>query len=139
MKRTRGTVAGTITMAFSIFEAFPEAIISGVWQLGTCQHGTLIGNQFEKIADIDVIIDEGDNSNVNVTPETLGSDMLVYVPPEQLPTTRTNKLVSDYMLYDSEEDDYYLITDAGVGKNQHAGAIEHIELGLTHTEVVDGE
>lgn len=132
------TAADIITMDTSIFDAFPKAIISGVWQIGTCQHGTILGNQFEKAADIDVIIDDGSSSEINTTPEALTSDLLVYVCPEQLPTTRTNMLVSDYMLYDSEEDCYYMIVDAGVGKNQHTGKIEHIELELVQTEVVDG-
>lgn len=125
-------------MDFSIFDAFPNAIISGVWSIGECHHGTLIGNQYQKIADIDVVIDEGSNSAINVTPESLNSDLLVYVPPEQMPTIRTNQLVSDYMLYDSSADDYYMIVDAGIGKNQHTGAIEHIELKLVQTEIANG-
>ena len=129
---------GIITMDLSIFDAFPNAIISGVWSIGECQHGTLVGNQYTKIADIDVVIDEGSSSGINNAPESLNSDLLVYVPPEQLPTIRTNKLVSSYMLYDSSEDDYYMIVDAGIGKNQHTGAIEHVELKLIQTETVDG-
>jgi hypothetical protein len=125
-------------MDTSIFDAFPNAIISGVWSIGTCRHGTLVGNQYAKVADIDVVIDEGSSSSINTAPETLDSDLLVYVMPEQMPTLRTNKLVSDYMLYDSSEDDYYMIVDAGVGKNQHTGAIEHLELKLVQTETVDG-
>lgn len=126
-------------MDFSIFNAFPKAIISGVWQIGTCQHGTLIGNVFEKTADIDVVIDEGNNSSVDTDIETIKSDMLIYCRPEQMPTLNTNTLVSGYMLYDSSEDNYYMIIDAGVGKNQHTGVIEHIELKVVQTEVTDGE
>ena len=44
-----GTGVIIITMDTSIFEAFPNAIISGVWEIGTCQHGTLVGNQYNKI------------------------------------------------------------------------------------------
>lgn len=124
-------------MDFSIFNAFPKAIISGVWQIGTCQHGTLIGNVFEKTADIDVVIDEGNNSSVDTDIETIKSDMLIYCRPEQMPTLNTNTLVSGYMLYDSSEDNYYMIIDAGVGKNQHTGVIEHIELKVVQTEVTD--
>lgn len=134
-----GTVVDITTMDTSIFDAFPNAIISGVWSIGTCQHGTLVGNQYTKVADIDVVIDEGSSSNINTAPETLDSDLLVYVMPEQMPTLRTNKLVSDYMLYDSSEDDYYMIVDAGVGKNQHTGVIEHLELKLVQTEIADGQ
>lgn len=126
-------------MDFSIFNAFPKAIISGVWQIGTCQHGTLIGNVFEKTADIDVVIDEGNNSSVDTDIETIKSDILIYCRPEQMPTLNTNTLVSGYMLYDSSEDNYYMIIDAGVGKNQHTGVIEHIELKVVQTEVTDGE
>ena len=124
-------------MDFSIFNAFPKAIISGVWQIGTCQHGTLIGNVFEKTADIDVVIDEGNNSSVDTDIETIKSDMLIYCKPEQMPTTNTNTLVAGYMLYDSSEDNYYMIIDAGIGKNQHTGVIEHIELKVVQTEVTD--
>lgn len=127
-------------MDCSIFNAFPKAIISGVWQIGTCQHGTLIGNVFTKISDIDIIIDEGNSSSVDTDIETLKSDMLVYCRPEQMPTANTNALVSTYMLYNSSDDEYYMIIDAGIGKNQHTGNIEHVELKLVQTEVTtDGE
>lgn len=124
-------------MDTSIFDAFPNAIISGVWQIGTCQHGTVIGNQFTKVADIDVVIDEGSASSVNNIPESLRSSMLIYVRPCQMPSVNSNALVSGYMLYNSEEDTYFEIIDAGIGKNQHTGRIEHIELQVVQTEVVD--
>lgn len=134
-------------MDTSIFDAFPKAIISGVWQIGTCQHGTVVGNQFVASNYIDVIIDEGYNSSISVTPEVLGSDLLLYVKQCQMPKEvnslmRTGQvvvaLVANYMLYDSANDAYYMITDAGIGKNQHTGNIEHIELKVTPTEVVNG-
>ena len=124
-------------MDLSIFKAFSNAIIYNVWQIGYCQRGGVVGNVFVKEADIDVVLDEGSSSSVNTTPEELRSDLLVYVKPEQLPTIRTNKLVSSFMLYDSENDDYYQIIDAGVGKNQHTGEIEHLELKVVQTEVTD--
>jgi hypothetical protein len=123
--------------SLSIFEAFPNAIISGVWQIGSCQHGTVVGNQFEKINDIDVVVDEGNSSSVDTTPEALKSDLLIYAYPCQMPTLSTNALVSGYMLYNSDEDAYYEIIDAGIGKNQHNGMVEHIELKVVQTEVVD--
>ena len=125
-----------ITMDLSIFKAFDFAIISDVWQIGTCQHGSVVGNVFDKKADIDVIIDEENSSTITSTPETINTGLLVYVRPEQMPTLNTNELVSNYMLYDSENDYYYTILNAGIGKNQHNGVIEHIELLLTQTEVV---
>ena len=131
-----GTVVGIATMDLSIFDAFPNAIISGVWQIGTCKRGSVMGNVFNKVADIDVVIDDGNNSSISSTPETIASDLLVYVQPF-VPVIPTNKLVSNYMLYDSENGYYYQIIDAGVGKNQHTGIVEHIELKLVQTEVAD--
>lgn len=133
-----GTVVDITTMDLSIFDAFPNAIISGVWEIGTCQRGTVVGNQFNKIATIDVIVDEGANASVNTTPEGLMSDLLVYAYPCQMPSVSPNQLVSGYMLHNSITDSYYEIIDAGVGKNQHTGQIEHIELKLVQTEVVNG-
>lgn len=133
-------------MDTSIFDAFPNAIISGVWQIGTCKHGTVVGNQFNSLNNVDVIIDEGYNSNINTTPETIGSDMLVYVKPCQMPKEVNElmminqvvlALVANYMLYNSANDTYYMIVDAGVGKNQHTWNIEHLELKLRETEIAD--
>lgn len=125
-------------MDCSIFEAFPNAIISGVWEIGTCQHGTVVGNEYTKVADLNIVVDEGTNSSINSTPEALASDLLIYVMPCQMPTLDTNTLVSAYMLYNREEDKYYEIVDAGIGKNQHTGIIEHLELKVVQTEVVNG-
>ena len=133
-------------MDYSIFDAFPFAIIHGVWQIGTCKHGSIVGNQFTSIKTIDVIVDEGYNADINSTPEGLGSDMLIYVKPCQMPKEVNElfmtsqvviPLVANYMLYNSATDTYYMITDAGVGKNQHTGAIEHIEIKVTQTEIAD--
>lgn len=137
MKKVTGCAVVITDMDLSIFDAFPEAIVSGVWQIGICQHGTVIGNQFTKVADICVIIDEENNSLVDTTPEALRSDLLLYVIPCQMPTIDTNKLVSSYMLYNALGGEYYMIVDAGVGKNQHTGAIEHVELRVVQTEVAD--
>ena len=134
----QGTVVVIGTMDLSIFEAFPNAIISGVWQIGTCQHGTVIGNTFTPLNEIDVVIDEGFNSSINTTPETLNSDLLIYAYPCQMPTLDTTELVSNYMLYNSETNKYFEIVDAGIGKNQHLGSVEHIELKVVQTEVVNG-
>ena len=93
-----------------------------------------------------MIVDEGYNADINSTPEGLGSDMLIYVKPCQMPKEVNElfmtsqvviPLVANYMLYNSATDTYYMITDAGVGKNQHTGAIEHIEIKVTQTEIAD--
>lgn len=138
--RVVGDIAVDITtMDLSIFEAFSFAIISGIWQIGKCQHGSVVGNQFVKYGDLDVIVDEENTSVIAQTPETISAGLLVYCKPEQLPTLNTNTLVSDYMLYDKQNDHYYEITFAGIGKNQHKGIIEHVELTLTQTDVVLSE
>lgn len=124
-------------MGLSIFDAFPNAIVSDVWQIGMCQHGTVVGHQFTNMGYIDVVEDEGSTSSINNTPEALNSDLLIYARPSQMPTMNCSQLVSSYMLYDTMNDDYYLIVDAGIGKNQHTGEIEHIELKLVQTEVVN--
>ena len=72
--------------------------------------------------------------------------MLVYVKPCQMPKEVNHLmltgqivqgLVANYMLYNSATDSYYMIVDAGIGKNQHTGNIEHIELKLLPTEVTN--
>lgn len=127
------------TMDLSIFDAFSNGIVSGVWEIGFFQHGTVVGNEYKRIRCIDVVVDEGSSSSINTTPEALRSDLLIYVKPEQMPTLHTNELVSAYMLYNRSENAYYEIVDAGVGKNQHTGKIEHLELKVVQTEVVDGQ
>ena len=124
-------------MDTSIFDAFPQAIISGVWEIGTCQHGTLVGNQYTKLNDIDVIVDEGYNASINQTPETITSDLLIYSLPAQLPANNAPELVANYMLYNRQDNAYYEIVDAGVGKNQHTGRLEHIELKVVRTDIAN--
>ena len=133
-----GAVA-RVTMDLSIFDAFANAIIYGVWQIGTSKRGTVVGSQFTKLADLDVVLDEGASAEITSNPEELTSDLLVYVKPEQMPTIRANQLVSGYMLYDSENDDYYEIINVGIGKNQHTGVIEHLELRVVQSEVTNEE
>ena len=131
-----GAVA-RVVMDLSIFDAFANAIIYNVWQIGTSKRGTVVGSQFTKVADLDVVIDEGASVQITTNPEELTSDLLVYVKPEQMPTISANKLVSGYMLYDSTNDDYYEIISVGVGKNQHTGIIEHLELRVVQSEVTN--
>ena len=124
-------------MDYSIFDEFPNAIISGVWEIGTCQHGTLVGNQYTKLNDIDVVVDEGYNASINKTPETITSDLLIYAIPAQLPANNAPELVANYMLHNNQDNAYYEIVDAGMGKNQHTGRLEHVELKVVRTEVVN--
>lgn len=121
-----------------VFSAFPNAIVSGVWQISQYQRGSLVGSVWDadEATSLDVIIDEGDNSNINAgsNAEPLEADLLLYAIPDQLPTTNPRALASGYLLYDSENEDYFAIIRADIGKNQDTGEIEHIELFLRQTD-----
>lgn len=123
-----------------VFKAFPSAVVSGVYSIGEYQRGTVEGNQYIKTADLDVIIDEGDAGDIGMAPnaETLDADLLLYVKPEQLPTTNPRALAAGFMIYDSENNDYFAVINAGLGKNQQTGKLEHVELLLRQTEVING-
>ncbi len=128
--------------AVDVFSAFPRAVVSGVWQIAPYQRGTLIGSVFDttKAINLDVIIDEGDDTNINSgsNAQPIDADLLLYVKPEQLPTTNPRALVAGYLVYDSENDDYFAIVKASIGKNQETGQIEHLEILLKQTDVVGG-
>lgn len=120
-----------------VFQAFPSAVVSGRYFIGMFQRGTVEGNKFINEAELDVIIDEGDSADIGKAPnaEVLLADLLVYVKPSQLPTLNARALATSYMIYDSEYGDYFAIISAGIGKNQHEGDLEHVELLLRQTEV----
>ena len=126
--------------SMDVCSAFPGAVVSGRYCIGKFQRGTVEGNQFINQGELDVIIDEGDSAGIGKAPnaETLIADLLMYVKPNQLPTLNPRALTSSYMVFDSENGDYFAIIDAGIGKNQDAGELEHIELLLRQTEVVNG-
>lgn len=121
----------------TVFDAFPKAIVTGVWSIGQYQRGTLVGNQYKTLANLDVIISEGQQATFGSAPnaETISTDMLIYVRPEQLPTTNLRVLASSYVLTDGV--DYFEIIDASAGKNQENGVLEHIELGVRQTEAIE--
>lgn len=120
-----------------VFKTFPNAVVYDRFELGSYQRGTVVGNQFTSAGGIDVLIDEGDDVSISTAPnvEPLEADLLLYVKPSQLPTTNPRELVAGYMVYDSEEDDYFAIIKADIGRNQEIGEIEHIELFLRQTGV----
>lgn len=128
-----------VVTAMDVFEAFPNAIVSGVYQIGSYQRGSVVGAVWDadNAVDLDVIVEEGDKSSINTAPnaEPLDADLLLYARPEQLPTTNPRALAAGYLIYDSVNDDYFAIIDASIGKNQDNGTIEHIELLLQQTEV----
>ena len=134
----RSRIGAGVVVTMDVFSAFPGAVVTGVYSIGSYQRGTVEGNQFVKVAGLDVIIDEGDASDIGMAPnaETLDADLLLYCKPEQLPTTNPRALASGYLIYDSGYDDYFAIINAGLGKNQETGTLEHVELLLRQTKVV---
>ena len=126
-----------MNLGMSVFEAFPSGIIKGVYQIGKCQRGTLEGNRFTKIRNLDVLVDEGSYTDINSAPNAtpLFVDLLMYCKPEQLPTIYSRRLCSTYMIYDSQTDTYFQIVRANWGKNQETGELEHVELELVQTEL----
>lgn len=121
-----------------VFSAFPNAIISEQWELCEKVEDTEIGTTIQKRTPLDAIVDEGTSTTRSDIPE-MESDMLIYAQPAQLPTVVSARLTNGYLCHDKTNDFYYEIRDASLGKNQETGAIEHIELLLRQTEVVDGE
>lgn len=113
----------------TVFDAFPNAIVQ--LKIAQVAYSSITGNDIdlENAETIDAIIDEGSSSDANQAPNAAGlyADTLIYTKPSQLPTTDTSTLVSDYAII-NENDRTWEIIDAGVGKNQDNGQIEHIEL-----------
>ena len=112
----------------TVFDAFPNAIEQG-WQIAQVTYSSITGNTVTNGTDIGVIIDEGSSSDANQAPNAAGlyADTLIYTKPDQMPTTDTSALVAGYVLIDPNERTWEII-DAGQGKNQENGQIEHIEL-----------
>lgn len=123
----------------TVFDAFPNAIVQ--LKIAQIAYSSITGNDIdlENAEAIDAIIDEGSSSDANQAPNAAGlyTDTLVYTRPEQLPTTDTSTLVSDYAIIDSQDRTWEII-DAGVGKNQDSGQIEHIELKIRQVGVNNG-
>lgn len=123
----------------TVFDAFPNAIIRNIWEMGKVQRGTLEGVKFKPVGFIDVIVDEGANGNLDTSPsaEGIASDTLVYARPEQVGCANIAKFVGGYYLHNAKTDTYYQIIDAAIAKNQHKGVIEHIEFKLRPTGVAN--
>lgn len=121
----------------TVFEAFPNAIEREIWQIGSMAYSTITGNDLnaESLAYIDAIVDEGNSSEPNASPNAANtySDMLLYIRPEQSPTLDTAELIASYVVKNTTTGKLYAIIDAGIGKNQDSGVIEHIELKLRQT------
>lgn len=115
-----------------VFDLFPNA--TETWSIGSVSYGTITGNKMTDEKTINVIVDAGNSARTDTSPNaaTIASNTLLYCIPDELPTLDTSELVGDYMVRDPEGR-FYAIEDAGVGKNQHTGVIEHIELRIRPT------
>ena len=118
----------------TVFQAFPNGIEHEIWQIGQMAYSTITGNDLDtdSLTYIDIIEDEANDSEPNNSPSYANtySDTLLYVRPEQMPTIDTAELIASYAVKNTTTDKLYAIIDAGIGKNQDNGVIEHIELRL---------
>ncbi len=114
----------------TIFETFPEARESG-WTLVEVRRGTRQGTIYEEAGEITPIVSDGNSADLNSSPNqaVVEYDLLLYVDPAELPTVDIGVLVASYGI-ESPEGRFYDIAQAATGKNQAAGAIEHMELML---------
>lgn len=125
----------------TVFEAFPKAILSGVWVLHEKTINTITGKAYSGSGTaLDVIIDEETEAFHGQAPEADYSEAetLIYAKPEQFPTTKPAALQAGYLIVDSD-DNVYDIRKVGLGKNQETGELEHVEIWLRPTEANDGE
>lgn len=121
-----------------VFEAFPNALET--WKIGEVNYGTIQGTTVGELTNIRVIVDQGSAGDPQNAPNaaTITSDTLLYAVPSDLPTTDPSELVADYIIVDPEGR-FYEVMDAGKGKNQHTGQLEHVELKLRPTEALQAE
>lgn len=118
----------------TVFQAFPNGIEHEIWQIGQMAYSTITGNALDDdtLTFIDAIVDEANDSEPNASPNAAVTytDTLLYVKPDQMPTIDTAELIASYAVKNTTTDKLYAIIDAGIGKNQESGIIEHIELRL---------
>ena len=127
------------TSSITVFQAFPNAIET--WQIVPMAYSTITGNDLDEqnAQNIHVIIDEGSSSEANASPnaQAINSDTLLYTKPDEMPTTDTSALVADYAIK-APNGKVFEIVDAGQGKNQDSGVLEHIELKIRQTGTNNG-
>lgn len=125
----------------TVFDVFPNAIISNVWELGELRRATEVGDRFEPLRFVDVILDDVVSGDLDQSPNADGLNIstMIYAKPEQLPSLDTARYISSYCFHNTESDCYYEIRQVGVGKNQQTGRIEHFEFQLVEKEVLRDE
>lgn len=120
-----------------VFKAFPAAIISDDWKLGQLVENTEVGKLWKDLGFKSVIVDEVADGELNRSPsaEGIASDTLIYAKPEEMPISNVAEFIASYYWYQESADQYYRIIEVGVGKNQDAGVVEHIEFRVRPTEL----
>lgn len=120
-----------------VFKAFPAAIISDDWKLGQLVENTEVGKLWKDLGFKSVIVDEVADGELDRSPsaEGIASDTLIYAKPEEMPTSNVAEFIASYYWYQESADQYYRIIEVGVGKNQDAGVVEHIEFRVRPTEL----
>lgn len=123
----------------TVFEAFPNARVAG-WHFYQVKLGTAVGFSIVSAGEeISPIVSDADSvSNGSANNTDLTADMLLYIMPNEMPTTNPKLLLANYYLK-SPDGYWYAIDSVGVGKNQHTGAIEHFELTVKQTEGFEDE
>lgn len=123
-------------MDTTIFDAFPNAILRNEWEYGLRAHNSALGAVFEPIGYVDVILDAGVASELNTSVQTIASDRLIYCR-ESFPEKDINTIVASGMfrVNVNGKDRYYNVIDAGIGKNQESGKIEHYEFLVRETKL----
>lgn len=116
-----------------VFDAFPNGIEE--WGIAKAAYSTLTGNQYGEPIKIHVIVDEAQSTEPNPAPDAqaINADTLLYAMPDELPTLDTAELCASYIVKPWQSDKLYAIIDAGIGKNQETGIIEHVELRVRQT------
>lgn len=124
-----------------VFNAFPSAVISGVWEIGQIARATEVGDIYTTANSLDVIVEEASDGRTHETPDAdyLTTDTLIYAKPSQLPTTNPAALIGDYLLKNTETGQFYTIIGADLGKNQENNQLEHTELWIRATEAIEDE
>lgn len=119
----------------TVFEAFPNGLEA--WKIAKMAYSTMTGNRYAaEITTINAIADEAQGEETPTSagrPQEIRADTLIYCQPAELPTTSIPTLLTNYCVFDPDGR-IYRITDAGRGKNQETGELEHIEIKLVQIE-----
>lgn len=123
----------------TVFESFPKAIESNIWSICKIARQTEYGTTVSSSTNIDVIVDEAIGGSIFTSPnaESITNDILLYAKPNQLPTLKVGELMSSYIWKNAETEEYFKITNCGIGKNQADGSVEHVEFQLEEIELAD--